>query len=122
MGAVTDSQLLFGVAGWSYEDWKGIVYPRNCKDTLRAVAVLNVADAQGRDNDEATAALAAIDGIEALPVAIVRRKAFPNAFSAGLSVLEQAQRDPKACSEITSLVNSLYTHEVDNGYQDAAKG
>ena len=38
MGAVTDSQLLFGVAGWSYEDWKGIVYPRNCKDTLRAVA------------------------------------------------------------------------------------
>jgi len=30
--------MLFGVAGWSYEDWKGIVYPRNCKDTLRAVA------------------------------------------------------------------------------------
>ena len=30
--------MLFGVAGWSYPDWKGIVYPRNCKDTLRAVA------------------------------------------------------------------------------------
>jgi len=30
--------VLFGVAGWSYEDWKDIVYPRNCKDTLRAVA------------------------------------------------------------------------------------
>lgn len=28
----------FGVAGWSYADWKGIVYPRNCKDPLRAVA------------------------------------------------------------------------------------
>ncbi|MFK7739717.1 MAG: DUF72 domain-containing protein [Planctomycetota bacterium] len=28
----------FGVAGWSYADWKGIVYPRGCKDTLRAVA------------------------------------------------------------------------------------
>ncbi len=28
----------FGVAGWSYEDWKDVVYPRNCKDTLRAVA------------------------------------------------------------------------------------
>lgn len=30
--------LLFGVAGWSYEDWKGVVYPRGCQDTLRAVA------------------------------------------------------------------------------------
>jgi uncharacterized protein YecE (DUF72 family) len=30
--------MLFGVAGWSYEDWKDVVYPRNCKDTLRAVA------------------------------------------------------------------------------------
>lgn len=32
------SEILFGVAGWSYPDWKDIVYPRNCKDTLRAVA------------------------------------------------------------------------------------
>ena len=30
--------VLFGVAGWSYDDWKGVVYPRGCKDTLRAVA------------------------------------------------------------------------------------
>ncbi|MCA8949323.1 MAG: DUF72 domain-containing protein [Planctomycetes bacterium] len=30
--------VLFGVAGWSYPDWQGIVYPRGCKDTLRAVA------------------------------------------------------------------------------------
>lgn len=30
--------VLFGVAGWSYADWQGIVYPRGCKDTLRAVA------------------------------------------------------------------------------------
>lgn len=30
--------VLFGVAGWSYADWKGVVYPRGCKDTLRAVA------------------------------------------------------------------------------------
>lgn len=30
--------IRFGVAGWSYPDWKDIVYPRNCKDTLLAVA------------------------------------------------------------------------------------
>lgn len=37
-GAATRPPVRFGVAGWSYEDWKGVVYPRNCKDTLRAVA------------------------------------------------------------------------------------
>jgi uncharacterized protein YecE (DUF72 family) len=33
-----ERHVLFGVAGWSYPDWQGIVYPRGCKDTLRAVA------------------------------------------------------------------------------------
>ncbi|MBZ0152760.1 MAG: DUF72 domain-containing protein [Planctomycetes bacterium] len=33
-----DARVLLGVAGWSYADWQGIVYPRGCKDTLRAVA------------------------------------------------------------------------------------
>lgn len=27
-----------GLAGWSYADWKGIVYPQGCKDTLRHCA------------------------------------------------------------------------------------
>lgn len=31
-------EVLFGVAGWSYADWRDVVYPRGCKDTLRAVA------------------------------------------------------------------------------------
>ena len=35
---MAERRVLFGVAGWSYPDWKGIVYPANCKDTLRAVA------------------------------------------------------------------------------------
>ena len=35
---MTDAEVLFGVAGWSYADWKGRVYPASCKDTLRAVA------------------------------------------------------------------------------------
>ncbi len=31
-------RLRVGVSGWSYDDWRGIVYPRGCRDTLRAVA------------------------------------------------------------------------------------
>ncbi len=32
------SAVSFGIAGWSYADWRGVVYPENCKDTLRQVA------------------------------------------------------------------------------------
>jgi uncharacterized protein YecE (DUF72 family) len=35
---MTRSEVLFGVAGWVYADWRGVVYPPDCKDTLRAVA------------------------------------------------------------------------------------
>ncbi len=30
--------IKFGIAGWSYDDWRGVVYPRSCKDTLRYCA------------------------------------------------------------------------------------
>ncbi len=32
------SPVQFGIAGWSYPDWSGIVYPRGCSDPLRFVA------------------------------------------------------------------------------------
>jgi chromosome partitioning protein len=88
---------------------------------LRAYSVLNIADPQGHDNEDAAAALKAIDGIEFLPWLVVRRKAFPNAFSNGLAVTEQNPKDPKAIDELLSVVNALYTHKVDNDYQDAPR-
>lgn len=94
---------------------------RHINEGLRAIAVLNVADPQGSDNADAAAALATIEGIEALPFVIVRRKAFPNAFSSGLSVLEQERKDPKAVDEILSIVDALYTQEVGDDYQDASQ-
>lgn len=98
---------------WTAEQIAGLISEaRSVNDRLRAYAVLNVADAQGRDNDDAVAALAAIDGMIALPVAVVRRKAFPNAFSAGMSVLEHSPKDAKACGEVLSVVNALYTQGV----------
>jgi hypothetical protein len=52
---------------------------------------------------------------------IVRRKAFPNAFSTGLSVLEQERKDPKAVDEVLSVIDALYAQEVCNDYQDASQ-
>ncbi len=33
MGSATGA-VRVGIAGWSYDDWKGVVYPPGCKDTL----------------------------------------------------------------------------------------
>ncbi len=94
---------------------------RHLNEGLRACSILNMADTQGHDNEDAFEALKTIEGVEPLPLAIVRRKAFPNAFSNGLSVVEQTPRDPKAVDELLSVVDALYTQKVDNGYQDASR-
>lgn len=78
---------------------------RQINEHLRAVAVLNNADSQGKDNEAAAEAIRGIEGIELAPQKIVRRKAFPNAAAAGLSVLEYD--DPKASSELNYLLDSL---------------
>ena len=49
---------------------------REINDRLRAIAVLNEADPQGRDNQAAADALSEVEGIELAPVQIIRRKAF----------------------------------------------
>jgi hypothetical protein len=45
-----------------------------------------------------------------------RRKAFPNAFSNGLSVIEQTPRDQKAVDELLSVAGTLYTQEIADGH------
>lgn len=65
---------------------------REVNEGLRAVAVLNAADARGNDNTEAEGALRDIDGLEVSPHRIVRRKAFPNAATRGLGIMEYRDR------------------------------
>ena len=69
---------------------------REINEHLRAIVVINEADSQGKDNEAALNALQKIEGIEVAPLLIVRRKAFPNAAIAGLSVLESEYDDPKS--------------------------
>jgi len=78
---------------------------REINNHLRAIAVLNEADPQGKDNQAAIDALGDVPGLELAPVMIVRRKAFPNAAAAGLSVLEYD--DSKASNEMRQLVQFL---------------
>lgn len=78
---------------------------RQINEHLRAIAVLNNADSQGKDNEAAADALRGIDGIDLAPEVIVRRKAFPNAAANGLSVLEYG--DAKASDELSKLLAVL---------------
>jgi chromosome partitioning protein len=94
---------------------------RHVNERLRAFALLNVADPQGSDNAEAIEALSGIETVEPLPFAVGRRKAFCNAFSVGLSVLEQERKDPKAVDEMLSIVGALYIQEQNNDYQNAVQ-
>jgi chromosome partitioning protein len=79
---------------------------RVINDGLRAIAVLNEADPQGKDNQAALDALAEVSGLEIAPVMIGRRKAFPNAAASGLSVFEYHE-DQKAMEEMRQLVEFL---------------
>ena len=81
---------------------------REINPRLRAMAFLNGADAQGRDNADALEAMAEIVGVEVLSAALVRRKAFPNAASVGKGVVEAHFRDAKAVEELSAIAKIAF--------------
>lgn len=85
-----------------------IAEARLINPALRAYAVINCADPQGGDNAAAAEALADNGEIVYLDAPIGRRKAFPNAASGGLSVLEVQHPDHKASNELRFLADSLF--------------
>lgn len=106
--------LLIPVQPRSFDIWpvdqmaELVTEAREVNEQLQAFTVLNAADAQGRDNDDAADALREIKGLILLPVTIGRRKAFPNAATAGCSVVEHQPKDAKAIEELYSLAQLLY--------------
>jgi len=89
---------------------------RELNPKLLAVLVINAADAQGNDNQDAAAALRDVPDMTVLPVTIGRRKAFPNAAAAGRAVTEPGrEKDPKAAAEMMAIVRSLYVQRSSRG-------
>lgn len=94
---------------WAIDNIAALVTEaREINEHLRAVLVLNAADAQGSDNEAAAENLQEAKGLEYLPMPIGRRKAFPNAAAVGRSVLEQTPRDQKAVQELASLAAAVF--------------
>lgn len=93
---------------WALNDAAALLAEARAVNDIKAWAVLNAADPQGSDNAEAEEALREIDGIELLPARVTRRKAIAHASGAGLHIEEYKPRDDAACSEIESLVNTVF--------------
>lgn len=96
---------------WAISQVSDLVQEAQAVNDLRPLVVLNAADAQGRDNADAAAAIGDVAGLTLLPISIGRRKVFPNAASAGRSVLEYMPRDQKAIDELTALLHAVYDAE-----------
>lgn len=78
------------------------------RDSFPVYVVLNMADTQGKDNQEAAQAIENIEVITYLDTSICRRKAYANAGGQGLSVLEFKPQDKKASDEIQLLLDKLF--------------
>ena len=106
--------LLIPVQPRSFDIWpvdqiaELVAEAREVNEHLQAFIVLNAADAQGRDNEDAAEALREIKGLALLPITVGRRKAFPNAAASGCAVTEHHPKDSKAIEELLSLAEMLY--------------
>src|SRR5471032_1245921 len=93
---------------WALSDVASLLNEARAVRDIRALAVLNAADAQGTDNDEAAEALADVPDIELLPVRLNWRKAIANASGSGLYIYEYRPRDSAASAELGTLKMILF--------------
>lgn len=82
---------------------------RAINPTLRSYAFINRGDSQGADNLDSINILKELREIQVVDKLVIRqRKAFSNASSMGLSVVELKPVNRKACHEIESLCKVLF--------------
>lgn len=89
---------------WTLERVSALVEEmRQVNPNLKAVTFINRADPSGRDNDDAAEAMRETENLDYLNTQLGSRKAFANAASRGLSVIELKPVDTKATAEIEIL-------------------
>ena len=94
---------------WTIEDMLKIIeLMQSVNPKLRPLSVLNQADVQGTENQEAEAMLADIVDIPYSGVTIVNRKAFGKAMAQGLAVHELRPTDKKAVREMAALYQCIF--------------
>lgn len=93
---------------WTLEKVETLIKQARIQNpVLKAYTFLNCADSQGKDNEEAAELLGQSQTLHYLPCSLGNRKAFSNAFSQGLGVMELKLKDTKAIEEVTTLFKSI---------------
>ncbi len=94
---------------WTLGDVKGIISEMlQANPNLKSYAVINQGDSKGADNEGTFAILQECEDIKCIDITIGSRKAFANAASEGLGVIEMKIPDKKAIHEIRSLYEFIY--------------
>lgn len=100
---------------WTLGDVKSVVAEmKPANPSLKVFAFINQADSKGSDNEDSKSILEDSEDITCIPITVGCRKAFANAASDGLSVIEMKIQDKKAVQEITQLYDFVYNKCMSN--------
>lgn len=77
--------------------------------SLKCLAVLSLADSQGRENEAAAERILEFPNIHYCPTPIRRRKVYADAITQGKGISEVKPRNKKAIDEFEMLIQSLYS-------------
>ena len=95
---------------WALDDMVGLIEETVAlRGNFSALAVLNLADPRGRDNEEAAELIAGIPALRYLSAALVRRKAVATAVGLGLGIFEYRPVDAQAIAEMEMLVKLVFS-------------
>ncbi|WP_068818816.1 chromosome partitioning protein ParA, partial [Phormidesmis priestleyi] len=94
---------------WTLESvGKLVEEARAFNENLKALCIINRADAKGSDNSDAAAIAKDTPGLEFIDAPLGSRKAFRSAASNGLAVTEFKPSDSKAIAEVKKLYKLLF--------------
>ena len=95
---------------WALDDMIGLIEETVAlRGDFSALAVLNLADPRGKDNEEAAELVAGNAALRYLPTPVRRRKAVASATGQGLGAAEFRPADPQAIAEMETLANAVFS-------------
>ncbi|NWJ49113.1 MAG: AAA family ATPase [Chloroflexi bacterium] len=97
---------------WALDDITPLIEEARLPNpNLRALVVINAADARGKDNKETAKVVQKREAVELLNLTIGNRKVFSDALSYGRAVTEYKPSDTQAIEELQRLIELLYIKE-----------
>lgn len=99
---------------WTLPDLRNVIMEMSSvNEKLKSYALINRGDALGIDNQESIEILKDCPFLSCLPVVIGQRKAFANAATDGLGVVEMKNQDKKAITEMKALYHFIFEKIVE---------